>query len=72
MEIQSVVVLWGNCNTKIQIMEVGAKVLQEGLKKLGTLLRRREKETHSFTCNLVSQHQVSSQVLLSNKQPSKV
>lgn len=71
LEVPSVVMLLGNCNIQIQILEVGTKVLQEGLKKMECLLKRREKETHRSTCNSLSQHQVASQVLLSNKQSLK-
>lgn len=44
MEILNVVMILSICSTKIQILELGKKVLQEGLKKIRTLQRRREKD----------------------------
>lgn len=44
MEILNVVVILSICNIEIQILELGTKVQQEGLKKIRTLQRRREKD----------------------------
>lgn len=43
LEILSVVVLLGNCNTQIQILEAGTEVLQEGLKNDGVFAEEKEK-----------------------------